>query len=263
MLEEEVALKVAIIAGGMGTRMQEETKTKPKALVTLGDRPIMWHMMKYFGHYGLSDFVIALGYKGDSIKDYFCQSSHPSENIRPSGQSGGSDVVTADSSAWTTQMVDTGADTQNGGRLKRLADHLQDGTFFMTYCDSLMDAVPQNMIDFHKSHGRLATVIVVNPRSRFGFAELEGDQVLRFSEKPVLTDRWISTGYFILEPGIFEYIDGDDAEWSYDCLPRLASDGQLMAYRHKSFWRCMDTAKERDALEQLWADTTPPWKVWE
>lgn len=256
-------MKVVIIAGGMGTRMQEETKTRPKALITLGERPIMWHMMKYFGHFGLSDFVIALGYKGDAIKHYFSQSSDSPQNARSDDQVDGNGVVTAEPAAWTIQMVDTGADTQNGGRLKRLADQLQDGTFFMAYCDSLTDAVPQQVIDFHNSHGRLATAMVVNPRSRFGFAELDGDRIVRFSEKPLLTDRWISTGYFVLEPGVFDYIDGDDAEWSYDCLPRLAGDGQLMAYRHKSFWRCMDTAKETEALEQLWAEAAPPWKVWE
>lgn len=213
-------MKVAIIAGGMGTRMQEETKTRPKALVTVGGCPIMWHMMKYFDHYEFTDFVIALGYKGDAIKDYF---SDPSVRLSASIKH----------ATWSTDMIDTGVDTQNGGRLKRLEGSLSKGTFIMAYCDSLTDAAPQQLIDFHKSHGRLATVMVVNPKSRYGFAELEGDKVLRFAEKPLLTDRWISTGYFVLEPGVFDYIDGDDAEWSYDCLPRLAQDGELMAYRHK------------------------------
>lgn len=235
-------MKVAIIAGGMGTRMNEETRNKPKALVTLGGRPILWHMMKYFDAGGLSDFVIAAGHKGDAIRDYFSQTRAPD---------------------WTVEIVDTGLQTQNAGRLKRLAGSLETETFIMAYCDSLTDLAPQKLIDFHKSHGRLATVMVVNPVSRFGFAELEGDRVLRFSEKPLLTDRWISTGYFVLEPGVFDFIDGDEAEWSYDCLPRLAQDGELMAYRHRSFWQCMDTAKERDGLEDLWAGGSPPWKLWE
>jgi len=243
-------VKVAIIAGGLGTRMNEETKNKPKALVTLGGRPILWHMMKYFDTSGLSDFVIAVGHKGDSISDYFTPACAPA-------------CAPAWAPAWAVEIVDTGLKTLNGGRLKRLAGSLGNETFVMAYCDSLTDLDPHKLIDFHKSHGRLATVMVVNPVSRFGFAELEGDRVLRFAEKPLLTDRWISTGYFVLEPGVFDFIDGDEAEWSYDCLPRLAQDGELMAYRHRSFWRCMDTVKERESLEELWAGGSPPWKMWE
>lgn len=247
----------------MGTRMQDETKNRPKALVPVGGRPILWHMMKYYGHYGFADFVVALGYRGDAIREYFSDptmmhSGSTAEVMR--AKSGGVAVKPA---TWTVEMVDTGLDTQNGGRLKRLKGRLSGGTFIMAYCDSLTDAVPPKLVDFHKSHGRLATVMVVNPISRYGFAELEGDRVQRFAEKPLLTDRWISTGYFVLEPGVFDYIDGDDAEWSYDCLPRLAQDGELMAYRHKSFWQCMDTAKERETLERYWAEGSPPWKVWE
>ncbi len=251
-------MKVALIAGGIGSRLSEETRDKPKALVTVGGRPILWHVMMSFHQHGFSDFVVALGYRGDSIRASFANGALAARDPLANG-----DLACAkDPRGWSAQLVDTGDETENGGRLKRLAEFLGNETFAMAWCDGLIDLDFRALVAFHRAHGRLATLVATHPPARFGRLDLDGDRVREFSEKTVGENEWINAGYFVLEPGVLDYIEGDETEWNYDCLTRLARDGQLMAYRHRSFWQCMDTVADRNILESLWADASAPWKSW-
>jgi glucose-1-phosphate cytidylyltransferase len=262
-------MRVAILAGGSGTRLAEETDTRPKPMVEIGGEPILWHIMRHYAHYGYSDFVVALGYRGEYIKRYFVDrttlSGHLSVDLgrREVHRNG---VLLPASNAdvdWSVELVETGVATQTGGRLKRLQPLLEDGTFMLTWGDGVSDVDLNALLEFHRSHGRLATVTAVRPPSRFGQLALDGDRVDDFVEKPQLEQGWINGAFFVLEPGVFDYIDGDDTQWEAEPMERLARDGQLMAYRHRSFWQCMDTIRDKRLLEQLWADGTAPWKVWE
>jgi len=237
-------MKVVILAGGTGSRFTEETHNKPKPLIEIGGKPILWHIMRHYAHYGFDSFVIALGYKGERIQEYVNNGN---------GWKGD----------WNVQLVETGLSTQTGGRIKRLAPHLGDETFMLTWCDGVSNINLDHQLAFHRSHGKLATVTAVHPPSRFGHLDLDGERVLRFSEKPQLTDRWISGAFFVFEPGIFDYIDADHTRWESEPMERLAQEGQLMAYRHNSFWYCMDTLKDKRFLEELWQSGKAPWKVWE
>ena len=240
-------MKVAILAGGAGKRLVEETELKPKALIEIGGRPIIWHIMKHYSYYGYKSFIIALGYKGDMIKQYMAgQRAETESHI----------------SGWDIELIDTGETTNTGGRIKRLASFLGDKTFMLTWNDGLSDININDLLNFHRSHGKLATVTAVNPPSRFGHFELNGDRVLSFSEKPRIRDIWINGAFFVLEPGIFDYIAGDDTRWEEEPLERLAKDRQLMAFRHPSFWQCMDTVNDKRILEYLWQTGAAPWKVW-
>jgi glucose-1-phosphate cytidylyltransferase len=240
---QSIGVKTAILAGGLGTRFLDETRDKPKPMVEIGGRPILWHIMRYYAHFGHADFVVALGYRGDVVRGFF--------------DSGGGDV------SWRVRLADTGPDTSNGGRLLRLRPELGEATFFLTWGDGLSDVDLVRLLAFHRSHGKLATLTAVHPPSRFGELDLEGDRVERFREKPRDEQRWINGAFFVLEPGIFDYIVGDDTVWEREPLERLAAEGQLMAYRHEGFWQCMDTSQERDSLESLWASGQAPWKVWQ
>ena len=233
-------MKCAILAGGRGSRMGSLTAHLPKPLVAVGGQPILWHVMNLFACQGLRDFVIGLGYEGQQIHDYLAQGA-PSETD------------------WAIEAIDTGLDTQTGGRIRRLQPCLGHSTFFLTWADGLANIDIKALLRFHQAHGCLATVTAVNPPSRFGRLELAGDKVSAFHEKPLLRDEWINGAFFILEPGIFDYIAGDDTQWEHDSMSKLAADGQLMAYRHEGFWQCMDTPGERDLLETLWAGGNPPW----
>lgn len=255
-------MKVAILAGGVGSRLQEETEVRPKPMVEIGGRPILWHIMKHYAHYDFNDFVIALGYKGEIIKRWMLEYSSLQGDLTISLNDGKVEVLKQEREDWNVSLVDTGLKTQTGGRIKRLAEHLGDSTFMLTWGDGVSDIDLRRLLDFHRAHGRYATVTAVRPPARFGRVEIGSDgQVTTFTEKP-LEEGWINGAFFVLEPQVLEYIEGDLTHWEREPLEQLASDGQLMAYTHDSFWQCMDTLREKVLLEQLWQAGDPPWKVW-
>ncbi len=256
-------MKVAILAGGYGSRLAEETEIKPKPMVEIGGRPILWHIMKHYACYGFKDFVIALGYKGEVIKKYMIDYCSLHSNLTVNMHSGEVHVHDGPRQDWTVELIDTGIRTQTGGRIKRLAPYLKDGTFMLTWGDGVSDVNLLELLAFHRSHGKLATLTAVRPPARYGHLEIQGEQVMVFDEKPQTKEGWINGAFFVLEPGIFDYIDGDDTVWEKEPLERLARDGQLMAYRHTSFWQCMDTLREKYILESLWESGKAPWKIWE
>jgi glucose-1-phosphate cytidylyltransferase len=255
-------MKVAILAGGLGTRLAEETEVRPKPMVEIGGQPILWHIMKHYAHYGYNEFVIALGYKGEYIKRWmreFC-ALHSNMTVK----TGTGDIILHDKNQtnWTVDLVNTGLNTATGGRIKRLAPWIGSGAFMLTWGDGVSDINLHALLRFHRSHGKLATLTAVRPPARFGHLEFEGDQVLKFTEKPQTSEGWINGAFFVLEPGIFDYVENDDTQWEKEPLERLAEDGQLMAYRHTSFWQCMDTIRDKKLLEKLWHQGNSPWKVW-
>jgi glucose-1-phosphate cytidylyltransferase len=253
-------MKIAILAGGLGSRLVEETRAKSKAMVRVGDRPILWHLLKYYEHYGFTEFVIALGYRGDSIRSYFAELGAR----RPSIANGVHTVVYPGAEpGWTVELVETGLETQSGGRIKRLAPYLGGAPFMLTWCDGLADVDLHQLRAFHEAHGRLATLTAIHPPARFGRLTLAGDQIVAFREKAVDETEWVNGAFFVLNPGVLDYIAGDETQWEREPLARLAADGQLMAYRHGSFWQCMDTLHEAQFLTGLWEEGAAPWKVWE
>lgn len=257
-------MKVAILAGGKGTRLAEETEVKPKPMVLIGGQPILWHIMMHYAHYGLQEFVIALGYKGDIIKRYIVDYSTLGKDLTVKVGTGevihhGNGVPRQD---WTVHLVETGEETMTGGRIKRLAPYIGNETFMLTWGDGVSDVDLKTLLAFHRAHGRLATVTAVRPPARYGHLALDGDKVGEFSEKPQIGEGWINGAFFVLEPKIFEYIDGDDTIWERQPLEGLSRDGQLMAYRHPGFWQCMDTLREKWILEDLWQRGKAPWKSW-
>jgi len=255
-------MKVAILAGGVGTRLAEETEARPKPMVEVGGKPILWHIMKYYSHFGFKDFAIALGYMGDYIKRYMIDYSPLSSNLTVQMKTGAVTVHDGEKEDWTVDLVDTGQGTATGGRIKRLASSLGNQRFMLTWGDGVSTVDLDKLLEFHCSHGRLATVTAVRPPARFGKLELDGDAVVEFSEKPQLGEGWINGAFFVLEPGVFDYIEGDDTQWEKEPLESLARNKQLMAYRHDGFWQCMDTLRDRKLLESLWQKGQAPWKVW-
>ena len=256
-------MKVAILAGGYGTRLAEETEVRPKPMVEIGGHPILWHLMMHYYSYGYKDFAIALGYKGDYIKRWFKDFSTLQGSMTINTRSG--DLVSHGSVApdWNVDLVDTGMETLTGGRIKRLAPWLGGETFMLTWGDGLSDVNLDELLAFHKEHGKLATMTAVRPAARYGHLEFDGDRIVQFTEKPQTSEGWINGAFFVLEPEVFEYIDGDDVMWEHAPLERLAAEGQLMAFKHTSFWQCMDTIREKHLLENLWQGDSPPWKTWE
>lgn len=256
-------MKVGILAGGKGTRLAEETVVKPKPMVEIGGKPIIWHIMRHYAHYGFNEFAIALGYKGEVLKkymvDYLSLSSHITVDFREGVVQPHGDY----SLDWIVHLIDTGMETMTGGRIKRLAPYLGNETFMLTWGDGVSDVNLKDLLAFHKSHGKLATLTAVRPPARYGHLKFDDNQITEFAEKPQTAEGWINGAFFVLEPEVFEYIDGDDIMFEQEPLSRLAAEGQLMAYRHESFWQCMDTLREKHILETLWESGSPPWKLWE
>jgi len=258
-------MKVTILAGGVGTRLVEETEVKPKPMVEIGNRPILWHIMKHYAHYGHKDFYIALGYRGEVIKRYMVDYCSLSSDLTVDLNTGQvrNHANGHSRQDWTVNLVDTGDATLTGGRIKRLAPYIGNEAFMLTWGDGVSDVDLNKLLEFHRSHGKFATVTAVRPPARFGRLELEGNSVRHFSEKPQLGEGWINGAFFVLEPQVFDYIEGDMTQWEREPLEWLAADGQLMAYFHTSFWQCMDTLRDKRLLESLWQSGKAPWKIWE
>ena len=255
-------MKVGILAGGLGSRLSEETDVRPKPMVQIGGRPILWHIMRHYEHYGLRDFVIALGYKGSHVKKYFLDYISLNGSLTIDFETGGVKSHAEDKPAWRVSLIETGMHTNTGGRVKRLGPHVGGGTFMLTYGDGLCDVDLGALLEFHRSHGKLATLTAVHPVARFGRVSLDGDRVAEFSVQPQTEEGWMNGGFYVLEPEVLDYIEGDDMAWEREPLQRLAREGQLQAYRHTSFWQCMDTLREKVLLEDLWEGGRAPWKVW-
>jgi glucose-1-phosphate cytidylyltransferase len=255
-------MKVAILAGGLGTRLAEETEVKPKPMVEIGERPVLWHIMKHYAHFGFNEFVIALGYKGEYIKRWMRDYSALEGDMTINTKTGVLKVHQKEQPEWVVNLVETGLHTLTGGRIKRLRPWLGNGTFMLTWGDGVANVDLARLLTFHRSHGRLATLTAVRPPARYGHLEFNGDLIASFTEKPQTAEGWINGAFFVLEPGIFDYIDGDDTMWEHSPLEGLARDGQLVAYKHTSFWQCMDTMREKHLLQKLWDSGDPPWKLW-
>ncbi len=255
-------MKIAILAGGVGTRLAEETEIKPKPMVEIGGRPILWHIMMHYAAFGLRDFIVALGYRGEYIKKYFTDYAALSGSMRIGLRSGKVEHLDADVPDWSVELIDTGLPTLTGGRIKRLQPYIGNERFMLTWGDGVSDVNIGSLLDFHKRHGKLATVTTVRPTARFGHIEFDGDRVARFTEKPQTAEGWINGAFFVLEPGVFEYIEGDATQFEHGPMERLAKEGQLMAYKHSGFWQCMDTLRDKKLLQDLWDSGRPPWKTW-
>ena len=232
-------------------------------MVEIGGRPILWHIMKHYAHFGFTEFFVALGYKGEIIKRYFLDYYTLNGSMTINLADGQVTRHAKESENWSVHLIDTGLDTQTGGRVKRLESWMRDETFMMTYGDGVSDVNLQDLLRFHKSQGKLATVTAVRPPARFGAMMIEGDMVLRFTEKSPVAEGWINGGFFVFEPGIFRYISGDNAGLEAEALEQLAADGELAAYKYPGFWQSMDTLRDVRTLESLWRSTNPPWKLWQ
>jgi len=256
-------MKTLILAGGLGTRLSEETGSRPKPMVEIGGRPILWHIMKLYAKHGFQEFGVALGYRGEVVKDYFLQFHAMASDLTISLGTGDVHRHSPTAEDWTVHLMDTGLNTQTGGRLKRAASWLGKEPFLMTYGDGVANVDLPALLAFHRAHGKLATVTAVRPPARFGGLDLDdGDRVQRFSEKPQTGEGWINGGFFVLEPEVLSFISGDETLWERDPMERLARDGELMAFRHEGFWMPMDTLRDRNTLESLWASGQAPWKIW-
>lgn len=256
-------MKAVILAGGFGTRLSEETIVRPKPMVEIGGRPVLWHIMNIYSYYGINEFIIALGYKGEVIKEYFLNFYAINNDISIDMETGETTIHEGKKSPWRVHLVDTGIYTQTGGRLKRLQNWLDEDKIFMfTYGDGVADINLKALLEFHKLHGKIATVTTVQPPARFGRITQNGDQITDFSEKSQTVKGWINGGFFVLHPKALEYIDGDKTIWERGPVERLSHDGQLMGFKHDSFWSCMDTLKEKNMLEELWNSGKALWKIW-
>lgn len=256
-------MKAVLLAGGLGTRLREETTIRPKPMVEIGSRPMLWHIMKLYSHHGIHDFVICCGYKGYVIKEYFFNYFLHMSDVTFDISTNTMEVHERHGEPWRVTVVDTGDDTLTGGRLKRVSSYIQDeDAFCFTYGDGLSNVDIGASIDFHRKHGRYATVTAVRPPGRYGAIERSGDQVLSFVEKPPGDGGLVNGGFFVLSPAVLDYIDGDQTSWEGEPLDRLAAEGQLMAFEHSDFWQPMDTLRDRNLLEELWSTGAAPWKCW-
>ena len=256
-------MRVAILAGGLGTRLSEETDRIPKPMVEIGGRPILWHIMKGYGAADFDHFVVALGYRGDVVKSFFLGYSHMSADLTIRTATGEITTHHGDHDDWTVDLVDTGPLTNTGGRVRRLAKWLPDETFALTYGDGVSDVDLKAVAEFHHRHGKLATITAIRPPSRYGGLVLDGDAVGEFDEKPQIGEGWVNGGFMVLDRSVIDRIEGDDTSFENDVLEGLAADGELMAFRHESFWQSMDTLREVRVLNDHWERGNPPWKTWD
>lgn len=257
-------MKAVILAGGLGTRLSEETIVKPKPMVEIGDKPILWHIMKIYHAHGINDFVICCGYKGRVIKDYFANYLLHNSNVTFGMKHNKMEILQNNSEDWRVTLIDTGNSTMTAGRLKRVKDYIGDETFCLTYGDGVTNANIQDIIQFHKDQNTLATLTAVQPPGRFGAFTLSDckTKIEYFREKPKGDNAWINGGFFVLEPDVFDYIKDDSTVWEQEPLTRLAQDSQLSAYKHDGFWQSMDTLRDKSVLEDLWQSGSAPWKIW-
>jgi glucose-1-phosphate cytidylyltransferase len=253
-------MKVVILAGGLGTRLQEETSVKPKPMVEIGGKPVLWHIMKIYAAYGYKEFVVALGYKGEVIKDYFINYHNHVRSLTVDLKTGHLTTHGTDGEDWIVHLLDTGVDTQTGGRVKQAAQFIGKEPFMLTYGDGVSDINIAELVKFHRSHGKLATITAVRPPARFGQMLFEDNLVTKFAEKPQIGEGWINGGFFVLEPGVVDYVANDQTLWEREPLECLARDGQLVAYHHNEFWHCMDTLRDVQLLNKLWAEGNSSWK---
>jgi glucose-1-phosphate cytidylyltransferase len=254
-------MRTVILAGGLGTRLAEETESRPKPMVEIGNRPMLWHIMQHYATYWFTEFVVALGYKSEIVKRYFLEYSRLSGSMSVNLARGDMTRHDPPGEDWIVHLIDTGTNTNTGGRVKRVADWLGGEAFMLTYGDGVSDIDLQALLRFHRSHGKLATVTAVRPPARFGGLEFDGDLVRAFTEKPQTGEGWISGGFFVFEPAVIDFIGGDSDSLEMVVLPRLASRGQLAAYRHDNFWQCMDTLRDKRYLETLWHEGRAPWRA--
>lgn len=253
-------MKVVILAGGLGSRISEKTHDRPKPMIEIGGRPILCHIMDIYSDFGFNEFIIALGYRGDCIKEYFLNYYYKNNDLTVNTTTGKTKVHLKKNPNWTIHLVDTGLHTQTGGRVKRLQDWIGEERFMLTYGDGLADLNVRELVKFHESHGKKATITAVRPPARFGGLSFEGQRVKQFSEKPQIGEGWINGGFFVLEPEVFDYLDGDNTILERGPLEKLAEDGELVAYKHDGFWQPMDTLREYNYLEALWESDQAPWK---
>lgn len=253
-------MKVIILAGGFGTRLAEYTETIPKPMVTIGGRPLLWHIMNIYAHYGHKDFYLALGYKAENVKDYFLRYHSMNSDFTVDLNNGVIESHTKEHRDWKVTLVDTGLETMTGGRIKRLQSFIGNESFLLTYGDGVADLDINSLLDFHKSHGKLVTLSAVRPAARFGDLDFDGDRVISFQEKPQLHEGWVNGGFFVCEPEIFDYIDGDSQMLEREPLERIVAAGELMAYKHDGFWQCVDTKRDKELLENMWSKGAP-WSV--
>jgi len=255
-------MKAVILAGGLGTRISEETIVRPKPMIDIGGKPVLWHILKIYSQHGINDFIICLGYKGYMVKEYFANYFLHTSDVTFDLANNRMEVHQQHAEPWRVTLVDTGDQTQTGGRLKRVENYLDGETFCFTYGDGLADIDVTSQLTFHKTRAGLATMCAVQPPGRFGAIDIQDNRITRFEEKPSGDGSWINGGFFILEPGVFDYIKGDTTIWERDPLEALARDGQLSAYMHAGFWQPMDTLRDKLKLEELWQNGHAPWKVW-
>ncbi|MFC1512825.1 glucose-1-phosphate cytidylyltransferase [Thermodesulfobacteriota bacterium] len=255
-------MKAVILCGGLGTRISEETIVRPKPMVEIGGRPILWHIMNMFSFHGIDEFVICLGYKGYIIKEYFANYFLHMSDVTFCMTENKMKVHHNYAEPWKVTLIDTGENTMTGGRLKRVREYIDDEDFFFTYGDGVSNVDIGQLLSFHKAQNTLATVTAVHPPGRFGVLGLDKNKITKFVEKPHGEGGWINGGYFVLSPKVLDYIEGDDSTWEHAPLERLAGDGQLSAYKHHGFWQCMDTLRDKEYLEKLWKSGEAPWKVW-
>jgi glucose-1-phosphate cytidylyltransferase len=256
-------MKVVILAGGFGTRLSEYTDIRPKPMVEIGGYPILWHIMKIYSYYGFNDFAIALGYKGQVIKEYFLNYQALNSDFKIDLENGSIEYLNSHPDSWKVSLVDTGSESMTGGRVKQLSKLIDDEPFMLTYGDGVADINISQLMEFHKSHGKLATVTAVNPKGRYGELQIKNDCVEDFIEKPRFKDSWINGGFFVFQPEFLDMIAGDSTVLEREPLEKLVRMGELMTFKHKGFWQCMDTLRDRNYLDQLWEKSNAKWKVWD